>query len=92
MPYKSFDREELYRLLWNDADRHGFLKRNQKDLAKEVGLSYQRLSEIMDEFIALGRVKKIGRRFQLRSPDSFTWGSDYDAASYKYRHEYRGRR
>ena len=74
------DREAIYRALWNLTDRHGVIKLSQQETAKEIGFSYQRLSEIYLEFIHLGIMKKFAHRFQLKDPDKYNWEKINEAA------------
>ena len=67
------DREQIYRQLWEYADRLGMLTKTQQELAKILGIPYQRLSVICREFQDLGRMKKYRSRFQVVDPDSLTW-------------------
>lgn len=71
------DREKIYRSMWEHTDRMNFLKITQQEFAKEFGIGYQRLSEIVLEFIKCGRIKKFKSRFQLKDPDTLDWGEDY---------------
>jgi DNA-binding IclR family transcriptional regulator len=72
------DREQLYRKMWdNHTNRYGVLQGTQQDVAKQLGIPYQRLSLIMSEFIKLGYIKKSGHSFQLREPQRLDWSDDF---------------
>lgn len=83
-------REDFYRTLWELCDRRNFITLTQQEISKLTGVSYQRLSEIMDEYRHFGRARKYGRRFQLKDPDSFDWGEEWQRESEQYRKD-RGR-
>lgn len=79
------DRENIYRFLWENSDRHGFIRLSQQEVSKELGVSFQRLHEIYLEFIDLGRMKKFKNRFQVRDPDGFLWDETYSEQAREFR-------
>jgi hypothetical protein len=71
-------REELYRFLWNNRDHRGVVNMPQGDVAKEFGISYQRLSIVMKEFIEMGLVRKTRHQFvPAYPPDKIPWDGAY---------------
>ena len=86
---KIVNREELYKFLWENTDRHGFIQKSQQDISKEYDVSWQRLSELFLEYQAHGRMKKFANRFQIKDPDSFSW-DNYQEETKKFRSD-RGR-
>lgn len=69
-----FNREELYRYLYNHCDQNNVIGMKQNEIAKEIGISYQRLSEVMKEFIDLGMIEKQRHKFiVLYEPDKIPW-------------------
>lgn len=74
------DRETIYRLLWQFTDRNGMLIKKQTEIADEIGIPYQKISEILAEFVLTGRARKYKHKFQLMGePSSFKWGDEYKA-------------
>jgi DNA-binding IclR family transcriptional regulator len=72
------DREHIYRKIWeNHVNRHGVMLITQQQLAKELGIPYQRVSVIMSEFKQIGYVKKSGSSFQFRDPNRLSWGEEF---------------
>ena len=67
------DREQIYRSLWERTNRNGILLKTQTEVAKEIGIPYQKLSQIITEFIQDGRVRKYKHKFQFMDPDLFEW-------------------
>jgi hypothetical protein len=74
---KLVDRERLYRSLYEYTDEYGVLTKRQKELAPLVGMGYQRLCRVFQEFCWTGRMVKRGWEFQMFDPDSFEWGDSY---------------
>lgn len=73
-----YNREELYRTLYESTDRSGVLTKTCQELATEIGITYQQLSVIMAEWVKMGRARKFRWDFQLFDPDKFDWTSkDY---------------
>ena len=69
-----YDREKLYRFLSENTDSSGIISMSQGEVAKNVGVSYQQLSEIMREFIDMGLIDKNGHKFLVvYDPDRIPW-------------------
>jgi hypothetical protein len=69
-----YDRESLYRYLYSKCDQNNVIAIKQGEIAKEWGMSYQRLSGIMKEFVDLGMVEKIRHKWVcLYDPDKIPW-------------------
>jgi DNA-binding MarR family transcriptional regulator len=78
----SYDRKQVLEFLNENSDSNGFLTKNCRVLAKEVGMSYQSLSLIISEFIEMGYMKKYGERRASRfrvlfHPDDCDWGPEW---------------
>lgn len=73
------DREAIYRVLYQNADRSGVIIPTQLEMAKILGIPYQRLSTIYKEFILTGRMKKYRHTFQVFNPDLFNWDGAWEA-------------
>lgn len=70
-----YDRETLYRFLYDNLDVNGIVGISQGEVAKHIGVSYQQLSGIMREFIDMGLIDKNGHKFLLvYEPDKIPWG------------------
>lgn len=68
------DREALYRYLYKNCDQNNVVGMKQQDIAREYGISYQRLSGVMREFIDLGMIDKQKHKFVvLYDPDRIPW-------------------
>ena len=79
------DRESLYRFLWNNRNQKNVVSMSQGDVAKTFGISYQRLSIVMSEFIDMGLVHKHKHEFLLRyNPNKIPWGEDFDKLRASY--------
>lgn len=69
-----FNREELYRYLYSHCDQNNVIGLKQHEIAKDYGISYQRLSEVMKEFVDLGMIEKQRHKFVvLYEPDKIPW-------------------
>lgn len=72
-------REKLYRFLWENRNNKNVVSMPQGDVAKEFGISYQRLSIVMKEFQEIGLISKSKHEFLLRyDPDKIPWGETFD--------------
>lgn len=72
-------RENLYRFLWKNRNNKNVVDIAQGEVAKNFGISYQRLSIIMKEFQDIGLVVKQKHEFLLRyDPDKIPWGDKFD--------------
>jgi DNA-binding transcriptional regulator GbsR (MarR family) len=77
-------REELYKFLWNSRDNRNIVSMSQGEVAKQFGISYQRLSIVMSEFIDMGLVQKYKHQFLLRyDPRKIPW-EDFNNLRAKY--------
>jgi hypothetical protein len=78
-------RESLYRFLWDHRNQKNVVSLSQGEVAKEFGISYQRLSIVMREFLDMGIIVKHSHEFLLRyDPDKIPWGDKFD----KFRNGY----
>jgi hypothetical protein len=78
-------REKLYRFLWEHRNSKNVVSLSQGDVAKEFGISYQRLSIVMKEFQEIGLIVKHKHEFLLRySPDKIPWGQKFDTFRSSY--------
>jgi len=77
-------RESLYRFLWNNTNNKNVVSMPQGDVAKTFGISYQRLSIVMKEFIDMGLIAKYKHEFLLRyDPDKIPW-DEFDKLRARY--------
>ncbi len=81
---RSYDRKQVLEFLNEHADRDGFLTKNQRELAKLMGVSYQRLCVFISEFCEIGYMKKYGQHKAtkirvMHHPDDCDWGPEYQA-------------
>ena len=68
------DREKLYRHFYQICDQNNVIGTSQGELAKNWGISYQRLSGVMKEFLDMGMIEKQGHKFVvLYDPDKIPW-------------------
>ena len=68
------DREALYRYFYNLCDQNNVIGIPQGDIAKIYGISYQRLSGVVKEFLDMGMLEKRGHKFVvLYDPDKIPW-------------------
>lgn len=79
---RSYDRKQILEFLNEYSDRDGFLTKTQRELAKLMGVSYQRLSVFISEFVEIGYMKKYGNhkatKFRvMHHPDDCDWGPEY---------------
>ena len=58
---KSYNRKQILEFLNEHSDGQGFLVKPCRELAKDMGVSYQRLSRFITEFCYLGYMKKYGQ-------------------------------
>ena len=78
-----FEREEFYRTLWSEhTDHFGVITSNLSDLAEKLDVERALLSRMLSEYVDTKRMKRVGRNFQLRNPDSFSWD---EVISYYYK-------
>jgi hypothetical protein len=79
------DREKLYRFLWETRDYKNRIGMKQGDVAKQFGISYQRLSIVMREFIGLGLIRKNKYEFTLiYDPDKIPWNDGFEKLRKKF--------
>lgn len=72
-------REELYRYFYSLCDQNNVIGIPQGDIARLYGISYQRLSGVMREFLDLGMIEKQGHKFVvLYDPDKIPWDKFYE--------------
>ena len=68
------DREKLYRYFYDICDQNNVIGIPQGDIARIYGISYQRLSGVMREFLDMGMIEKQGHKFVvLYDPDKIPW-------------------
>jgi len=73
-----YDRESVYRFLWDSRDYSGKVALKQGEVAAELGISYQAFSEIMREFVEMGLVDKTRHQFTPKyNPDKIPWDGAY---------------
>jgi predicted transcriptional regulator len=69
-----YDRESLYRFLYENSNASGIISLSQGEVAKRIGVSYQQLSGIMKEFVEMGLIDKNGHKFLVvYDPDKIPW-------------------
>lgn len=74
-----FEREEFYRTLWSEhTDHFGVITSNLSDLAEKLDVERALLSRMLSEYVDTKRMKRVGRNFQLRNPDSFSWDEEWN--------------
>ncbi len=77
-------RQPVYEAMWGLCDANNELSVTQGELAKRLGISYQRMSMIIQEFIALGMMERNGKRFVvLYDPKKVPWDR-YEELRRKY--------
>lgn len=78
-------REDLYRFLWEKRDYQGVVTMSQGEIAEEFGISYQRLSIAMSEFIGMNMIHKYRHRFTLLyEPDIIPWNNGFKDLRKRY--------
>lgn len=69
-----YDRQKLYQFLYTNSDHNNVIALKQGEIAKQYGVSYQRLSGIIKEFIDLGMIEKRGHQYVvLYDPERVPW-------------------
>lgn len=82
---KIHSREDLYRFMWDHIDYRGRLSLSQGEVAQQFGISYQRLSIAMSEFIGMGMINKYGHEFTLLyDPDKIPWKTGFKDLRKRY--------
>lgn len=92
---RPYDREQIYRYLWSLRDARGIISKSQSDIAKDLGIGYQRISEIFKDFTTTGHMRKHGKLFEIRfHPDHLDWGDKFNAVHEELRksHQNKSRR
>ena len=82
---KFHNREDLYRFMWQHVDYRGRLTLSQGEVAEQFGISYQRLSIAVNEFIGMNMISKYGHEFTLLyDPDRIPWDTGFQQLRKKY--------
>jgi predicted transcriptional regulator len=69
-----YDRKNLYKFLYSKCDHNNVISMKQGDIARQYGISYQRMSGIIKEFIDLGMIEKNGHQYVVvYDPDRVPW-------------------
>jgi len=83
---KFQDRERFYRILYDHCDRNGVLLETQRAMVEPLGITYQGVSTIITEFVAMGIIEKKGHTFRcLYEPDQIPWGPTFNEHRRRYR-------
>jgi len=68
------DRQDFYRFLWDHRDHRNVLGMPAGVAAREYGICYQHISDLLKEFCEIGLVKKNKHQFLLvYDPDRVPW-------------------
>lgn len=86
---RLIDREDLYRSLYAHTDHFGILQFSVKDGSKKFGIEEKSFYRMLLEYVDTNRMKKVGRgpaaKYQLKNPDSFEWGEEWEVEVKKAR-------
>ena len=73
---RAYDREAIYRFMFDNSDRYGIIRYKQPELARMLDVTKQFITYTMQDFVAMRMLVKHGRdNFEcMVDPDAFDWG------------------
>ena len=70
----SIKREEFYRRVFDGyANSKGLVRTQLRHIAKDFGMDYQRVTEVLREYEYKGLLRRNGPQFIMKPPDSVDW-------------------
>lgn len=81
-PRKLYDREQIYRWLWDHSDRRGIVVFSKKEVAEKLEIERKMMYNIFREFVYTGHLKEHGsgvnQKFEcMWHPDLCDWSEKY---------------
>lgn len=81
-PRKLYDREQIYRWLWDNSDSRGFIVYPKREVAERLEIERKMMYNIFNEFVYTGHLKVHGsgrnQKFEcMWHPDLCDWSDRY---------------
>ena len=86
---RPYDREAIYLWLYEHSDRRGIIIFKQRLVAEKLGIPYQTLCNIYNDFIKIGFIIKHGpSQFEVVfHPEEIDWGIEFKEKQFEIRKE-----
>lgn len=86
----AYDREQIYRWLYENSDHRGIIIYNQREVAKRIDINYQNVCNIYSDFVRSGHLAKHGNFFEVvYDPDDLDWSLEFqkEQSAIRKRHQ-----
>ena len=75
---RPYNREQIYRWLYEHSDHRGIVIFSQRDVAKQLEIGYQNICNIYHDFVETGHMIKYGKFYEIvYDPDELDWGESF---------------